>query len=163
MRLVGKRQVGNLLLAALKGMFMQGLGADFLIGNMRCKGGVFKWQLQVADGKWVLCFWSVLLVSKAACSLIRALFPALPSLLLSCSCGSRWTLLSNLASLCALDCNTFHNFPWPSCWPVSEQAVLTRSRHTRFSVSVSMDAEVAHGMLPLLDNFNTQMEIEIKE
>lgn len=48
-RLVGKHQVGNLLLAALKGMFTQRLGADFelatRVARMVDSNASYKWQM----------------------------------------------------------------------------------------------------------------------
>ena len=55
-RLLGKHQVGNLLLAALQGMIMQRLGADFELATRIGSMADFKCQLQVADGKWDFCF-----------------------------------------------------------------------------------------------------------
>lgn len=132
-RLVGKHQVGNLLLAALKGTFTQRLGADFelaaRVARMVDSNASYKWQM---GNEIFFCFWSVFpLMSSAACCLTGVLLTVLPRLLLSAAVGAgerSWAAWHPRALRAATHSATFLG-PYG---PVSQQALLSRSRHKHF-------------------------------
>ena len=129
-RLVGKHQVGNLLLAALKGMFTQRLGADFelatRVARMVDSNASYKWQM---GNEIFFCFWSVFsLMSSAACSLTGVLLTVLPRLLLSATVGAgerSWAAWHPRVLWAATHSTTFLG----PCGAVSQRALLSRSRH----------------------------------
>lgn len=81
--------MGNLLLTALKGMLIERPTADFELATCAARmvdlNASYKWQM----GNGIFVFDPFSPMSSAACSLIGVLLTVLPSLLLSCSCGSR--------------------------------------------------------------------------
>lgn len=156
-RLVGKHQVGNLLLAALKGTFTQRLGADFelaaRVARMVDSNASYKWQM---GNEIFFCFWSVFpLMSSAACCLTGVLLTVLPRLLLSAAVGAgerSWAAWHPRALRAATHSATFLG-PYG---PVSQQALLSRSRHKHFFCFfffsfIGANAEVALGMLSLFE------------
>lgn len=78
-RLVGKHQVENLLLAALKGVFMQRLSLDFELatgaGRILYLNADCQWQME----KWIFVFDQFSLMLSAACTLTGVLLNCVAS------------------------------------------------------------------------------------
>ena len=154
--------MGNLLLAALKGMFKQRLGADFelatCIASMVDLNASYKWQM----GNGIFVFDLFSLMSSAACSLIGVLLSVLPSFF---TFMQLWEQVNAPEQPGIPVCFGLPHIPQLS-W--SLQACFTAGwafkKQTRacFSVFIGEDAEVAVGMLSLLD-INTQLGMAILE
>lgn len=92
-RPVGKHQVGNLSLAALKGTFTQRLGADFelaaRVARMVDSNASYKWQM--GNEIFLFCFVFDLFFPDVKCSLLpdRSFVNGAAKAATFRSCGSR--------------------------------------------------------------------------
>lgn len=161
-RLVGKHQVGNLLLAALKGTFMQRLSADFelatCVARMVNLSASYKWQM----GNGIFCFWSV--VPDVKCSLFpdwRFVNCAAKPFYFHAAAGAgerSWATWHPYAFWTATHSTTFLE----PTGLLKSQAMLTRSRRTLVSSAFLWEwMQRWHLARCAYEIVNAQMDLEI--
>lgn len=143
--------MGNLLLAALKGTFMPRVSADFelatCVARMVDLNASYKWQM----GNGIFVFDLFSLMSSAACSLIGVLLTVLPSLFTSMQLWEQVNAPEQPGIPVCFGLPHIPQLSWTLQGCLKAGDAYKKQTHTRSSVFMGVDAEVALGTLCLWD------------